>query len=461
MMTDVFISYASANAEIANKLRSNLEMAGIKCWIAPRDIPPGSEYGEEIIKGIENTRVFLLCLTKESNVSRHVAREVERAVNKNLPILTYQHEEVILTKSLEYFLASTQWFTPNDAHKYDLLVHAIHALITNEEESVSYKVLNSKTQVKKSTSYNKFNSLWLLLSVILFIAIGTYVFCFVKPGEDKQAQALFRETSLKFGDGFSFGSMDYNGQKEALSWLVLNTDEKNNTVLCLAQNIVVFQPYDVAESGTRGQIGDDYFHEDSCPEYTFLELQSFWGNADWSSSNIRTWLNSSKASVTYSDMSPIDNGTTIYENGYETKPGFLYFFSDEERNQLITYQSSYVNITGDMVETKEYVFLLSKDEVQKYILDQNLLLYALPTSGAIKMDGSNIYSSYQSNEDPKAFWALRDYGNIPSCTILCVGNGMESEQFLSKYACDSLIGIRPAMVLPLSYVEELIKDKND
>lgn len=461
MMTDVFISYASANAEIANELRSNLEMAGIKCWIAPRDIPPGSEYGEEIIKGIENTRVFLLCLTKESNVSRHVAREVERAVNKNLPILTYQHEEVILTKSLEYFLASTQWFKPNDAHNFDLLVHAIHALITNEEKSGSYKVLNSKTQAKKSTSFNKFISLCLLLFAILFIAIGAYVFCFVNTGGNKQAQALFTETSLSIGDVFSFGSMDYNGQKEALSWLVLKIDEKNNTVLCLTQNIVVFQPYDVAESGTRGQIGDVYYNDDSCPDYTFQELQSFWGNADWSASNIRTWLNSSKATVSYSDMCPIDNGTTIYENGYETKPGFLYFFSDKERNQLITNQSSYVNISGEMVETQDYVFLLSKDEVQKYILDQNLLLFALPTSGAIKMEGSNIYSSYESNEEPNAYWALRDYGDIPSCTVLCAGNGMESEQFVSKYACDSLIGIRPAIVLHLTYLEELIKDKND
>lgn len=459
MMTDVFISYASANADIANELRSYLEKVGIVCWIAPRDIPPGSEYGAEIIKGIENTRVLLLCLTKDSNISQHVTREVERAVNKNLPILTYQYEKVELSKSLEYFLASTQWFTPDEAHKYETLANAIHSLcnVTDSEKTLPTNI-DEKSDIRKGkSSKNNMTWLWLLISAILLLCIGVGVYLSRKPAAGMQTQTELTANAVKLGDTFSFGAMEYTGEKEALSWIVLQTDSETNTVLCIAENIVAFQPYDVAESGSRGQNGDIYFNEDSCSEYTTEQLQKFWGNADWAASNIRTWLNSSDASMTYTDMAPIDDGTTIYENGYETDPGFLYFFSEKERYLLVSHDLFYQNVSRTTMETQDFVFLLSKEEVQQYILDQNILLSAIPTTGAAAKEGSGVYSSYVSDGEPTTYWALRDYGDIPACTVLCAGNGMDhTEQFHSEYACDSLMGIRPAIVLPLSYVEELV-----
>ncbi len=49
----VFISHASADASKAGELCKALEDMGFGCWIAPRDIDPGKQYGEEIIHGIE------------------------------------------------------------------------------------------------------------------------------------------------------------------------------------------------------------------------------------------------------------------------------------------------------------------------------------------------------------------------------------------------------------------------
>jgi hypothetical protein len=50
----VFISHASKNFKLADEIRSRLESIGIECWIAPRDIPLGSSYGEEITNAIKN-----------------------------------------------------------------------------------------------------------------------------------------------------------------------------------------------------------------------------------------------------------------------------------------------------------------------------------------------------------------------------------------------------------------------
>jgi TIR domain-containing protein len=41
---DVFVSYASQDAAVANSIVENLEQHGLKCWITPRDVKPGAQY---------------------------------------------------------------------------------------------------------------------------------------------------------------------------------------------------------------------------------------------------------------------------------------------------------------------------------------------------------------------------------------------------------------------------------
>ena len=61
-----FISYAKADAKKAEAIAKALESKGFKCWIAPRDVKPGAAYGDEIIRGIESARSFMLVLSKAS-----------------------------------------------------------------------------------------------------------------------------------------------------------------------------------------------------------------------------------------------------------------------------------------------------------------------------------------------------------------------------------------------------------
>src|SRR5215472_7170060 len=44
MPSMVFISHSSKDREIADAICAHLESAGIKCWIAPRDIEPGATW---------------------------------------------------------------------------------------------------------------------------------------------------------------------------------------------------------------------------------------------------------------------------------------------------------------------------------------------------------------------------------------------------------------------------------
>ncbi|MGH9775002.1 MAG: toll/interleukin-1 receptor domain-containing protein [Candidatus Acidiferrales bacterium] len=106
MAHDVFISHSSKDKTVADAVCTTLEQHKIRCWIAPRDIEPGQEWGESIIDAIQGSLVMILIFSASANDSPQIRREVERAVNKSVIIVPLRIEDVALTKSLRYFIAS-------------------------------------------------------------------------------------------------------------------------------------------------------------------------------------------------------------------------------------------------------------------------------------------------------------------------------------------------------------------
>ena len=109
MAHQVFISYAVEDRRIADAVCATLEARGIGCWIAPRDVLPGKNYAEAIIQAIRQSRVMVLILSAHSNHSAPVAREVERAADSEIDILTFRTEPVAPSPRLEFFISATHW----------------------------------------------------------------------------------------------------------------------------------------------------------------------------------------------------------------------------------------------------------------------------------------------------------------------------------------------------------------
>ena len=109
MSRDVFISYSQPDHDCAMELVTSLEGQGIECWIAPRDIVPSADWAAEIIDAISRAHTMVLIFSKSSNESPQVRREVERAVHKQISILPFRLENVMPSKSLEYFLSAQHW----------------------------------------------------------------------------------------------------------------------------------------------------------------------------------------------------------------------------------------------------------------------------------------------------------------------------------------------------------------
>lgn len=106
MAHDVFLSHSSADRATAQTVLEGLEGHGIRCWIAPRDISAGSEYGQEIVDAIKSCGTFVVIFSASANTSPHVRREVERAVSAERAIIPFRIEDVMPTGAMEYALRS-------------------------------------------------------------------------------------------------------------------------------------------------------------------------------------------------------------------------------------------------------------------------------------------------------------------------------------------------------------------
>jgi hypothetical protein len=74
MAHDVFISYSTQDKPTADALCATLEAKGIRCWIAPRDIVPGMDWGEAIIDALQTSRVMVLVFSSHARCASRGSR---------------------------------------------------------------------------------------------------------------------------------------------------------------------------------------------------------------------------------------------------------------------------------------------------------------------------------------------------------------------------------------------------
>jgi hypothetical protein len=135
MTHDVFICHSSKDRTIANAICSTLERHHIRCWIAPRDVLPGSEYAGSIIEAIGSSKLTVFVFSTNSNESQHVRREIERTVSHGIPVLPFRLEEVVPSPALEYFISDAHWLdamTPPLEQHLDHLVGTVQLLLERE-----------------------------------------------------------------------------------------------------------------------------------------------------------------------------------------------------------------------------------------------------------------------------------------------------------------------------------------
>jgi hypothetical protein len=139
---DVFISHSSADSKLAYAMCDYLEEKGIRCWIAPRDIPGGVKYGKSIIMGVKTCKIMVVLFNNNANDSDGVETELERAFHYKLTLIPFKLDETIPSDSLEFSFGSFQWLDAtkgNPEDHFDLLYQNCVRVLGKKEGVIEEK----------------------------------------------------------------------------------------------------------------------------------------------------------------------------------------------------------------------------------------------------------------------------------------------------------------------------------
>jgi len=125
---DAFISYTTTDKAAADAVCHRLEEAGIRCWIAPRDVGYGKDWGASIVEAIGDAKLVVVIFSAAANASRHILDEVGTALDTGATVIPFRIEDILPTGALRLHLNRLHWLDalslPLDAHIDRLIENA-------------------------------------------------------------------------------------------------------------------------------------------------------------------------------------------------------------------------------------------------------------------------------------------------------------------------------------------------
>lgn len=121
---NIFISYKSDDEYYAKSIVKSIEQLGIKCWISSRDISDGGAFNREIKNAIAESHALLLILSKKSDESEEVERELALATQEEKLIIPVNIDNC-KPENLMYWLSRIQWISFSEAGNFDEIAQRV------------------------------------------------------------------------------------------------------------------------------------------------------------------------------------------------------------------------------------------------------------------------------------------------------------------------------------------------
>ena len=128
MSHDVFISHSAHDKEVANAVCHRMEEAGIRCWIAPRDVRAGEAWDDAIVTALAGTQIVVLVFSAAADKSRAVRNEIVNALDAGKIVFPFRIEDIAPSGGLQFHLSRVHWLDamspPLEAHIDNLVENA-------------------------------------------------------------------------------------------------------------------------------------------------------------------------------------------------------------------------------------------------------------------------------------------------------------------------------------------------
>ena len=433
-MKSVFISHSSKDKAIADVIVYSLEQEGISVWIAPRDIPGGTDYGASIMRGLRECEVLVLEFSKVSNTSNAVIREVQLAFNENKTIIPYRIEDVPVSDSMAFYLSGLHWVDAMQKEKnVDVLLKDVKGILQN----LGKEIKESPTALTQSHAHPSIHTKPILSKKAIMTA----------------AFALF----LVVAGAFAF----VNTNREAESPLVTSTPTPAPTVTPTPTPTLTPTP---TPAPIQAQVRTGDIIEFNGYDWLVLEVQ---GNqaliityrviasrlyhhtfeaVTWETSEIRLWLNSDF----FASLS----------QAYQARIVESYVVNNDNPWSFLGW-GVHANTQGGN-NTVDRIFLLSIDEVLLYFGDSGLVAQGAAMSANTRhasayeelfvdrvSDHYNQARRVWNLEGSASWWWLRSPGRSPGRAAIVRSDGDLLIGGYNVFWEGGSIGVRPALWLHL------------
>jgi tetratricopeptide (TPR) repeat protein len=109
MSAKVFISHSSNDHKAAQTICTALEHRGLVCWMASRDVGPGQNYMDAIVRAIRDAKVMVLVFSQNANISDEILKELSLASKYKVNVIPARIEDVVPSEAFELEFATRQW----------------------------------------------------------------------------------------------------------------------------------------------------------------------------------------------------------------------------------------------------------------------------------------------------------------------------------------------------------------
>lgn len=171
---DVFISYSSRDMEAAQAICHVLEQNEIRCWMAPRNIPPGSDYGDVIDEAIKSCKAVVILYSEKAASSPWVTGELNVAFEEQKTIIPFRLDKTPLKGQTRVMLNQRHWIDayPDYKTKFNDLVKAV-ALAVGKDVQLDPTPVKPSEHLKK---YKKPIIFGIIAAIVLGLIIVLYPF---------------------------------------------------------------------------------------------------------------------------------------------------------------------------------------------------------------------------------------------------------------------------------------------
>ena len=205
MNHDVFISYSHIDKTTADAVCSCFENNGLRCWYAPRDITPGADWAESIIRAISETKIMVLIFTKDSNISKQVLREVNNAVSEGVTIVPFRLTKEEPAAGMKYYLSTVHWLDAIDGDMEQSInnLYRLCRALKDQMDGIETEIPVSEMKQPAVPAKKKNYMLYIIAGIAVIAAVIAGIFLMKPKGGEETADTGTAEPAAVISDHIS------------------------------------------------------------------------------------------------------------------------------------------------------------------------------------------------------------------------------------------------------------------